>query len=454
MWQPQIDTIDGPRYLAIAEALALDLANGRIQAGDRLPTHRDLAAALGVTVGTVSRAYAEARRRGLAYGHVGRGTFVGPQRIRAALSDDTHAMLDLSVNCPHTLSTGAHLRRAFDAALGDPRAAEYRPQTGSSSHKEAAAAWLAAAGVDTDPSRIVVTAGAQHALCIALSQLVQPGDVVVTEAFTYAGVLALAKLLKIRLVGVACDGEGVCPDALADACEKHRPRAAYLMPTLQNPTATIMPPARRDAVARVLERAGIPLVEDGIYSFLDPAGTPPLTAQMGGYYATSVSKSLAGGLRVGYLACPGAASLTAEAMEASTLMAPGICAEAAYHLMGDGTLARVEAERRLEVAERQRMGRSVLGPYCDPNASELAQWLWLRLPTGWSASSFVAAAEARAQVKIAADGVFQVPPGSADRGVGARVSLVHQPDIKVVEDALVRLGELLATTPSDQVAGC
>ncbi len=75
-WSPELDELSGPRYVAIADALAADISNGRLPAGTRLPTHRDLAWDLKVTVGTVSRAYAEAERRGLIYGEVGRGTYV------------------------------------------------------------------------------------------------------------------------------------------------------------------------------------------------------------------------------------------------------------------------------------------------------------------------------------------------------------------------------------------
>src|SRR5689334_1191017 len=82
MWQPEITNLPGPRYIAIAEALAADVRTGQLAPGDRLPTHRDLAFKLGVTVGTVSRAYAEAERRGLIGGEVGRGTFVRPDARR------------------------------------------------------------------------------------------------------------------------------------------------------------------------------------------------------------------------------------------------------------------------------------------------------------------------------------------------------------------------------------
>ena len=85
MWTPDLRQRSGPRYLAIAEALADDAGGGRLRPGTRLPTHRDLADRLGVTVGTVTRAYAEATRRGLVSGEVGRGTFLRAPARPAAL---------------------------------------------------------------------------------------------------------------------------------------------------------------------------------------------------------------------------------------------------------------------------------------------------------------------------------------------------------------------------------
>ena len=81
-WLPNIAEIPGPRYLAIATSIEEGRAAGHLRPGDKLPTHRGLAWRLGVTVGTVSRAYAEAERRGIVSGEVGRGTFV-----RAATRD-------------------------------------------------------------------------------------------------------------------------------------------------------------------------------------------------------------------------------------------------------------------------------------------------------------------------------------------------------------------------------
>src|SRR2546427_10574391 len=90
IWAPDLTKRAGPRYRAIADALADDVRAGRLKEGTRLPTHRDLAGTLRVTVGTISRADAEAERRGLIRGEVGRGT-VGPpaRRGRGEVAGDT-----------------------------------------------------------------------------------------------------------------------------------------------------------------------------------------------------------------------------------------------------------------------------------------------------------------------------------------------------------------------------
>src|SRR5437762_14239985 len=155
IWRPDLRRRSGPRYAAIAEALAEDAAEGRLRPGVRLPTHRDLAGTLGVTVGTVTRAYAEAARRGLVSGEVGRGTFVravaGP--ALSAPPPDGRALIDLSANLPPagaegveaaTLSrTLAALARRRDLA----RLLAYPPEGGLPSHRAAGAEWVGRAGL-------------------------------------------------------------------------------------------------------------------------------------------------------------------------------------------------------------------------------------------------------------------------------------------------------------------
>ena len=123
IWQPELES-DKPRYVAIADAIARDTASGRLTPGSRLPTHRDLADLIGVTVGTVTRAYSEAARRGLISGEVGRGTFVRAlPEATAAVSDN--GVIDLSVNHPpfSGIETRQLLAETLTAIAGRPNSA-------------------------------------------------------------------------------------------------------------------------------------------------------------------------------------------------------------------------------------------------------------------------------------------------------------------------------------------
>ena len=173
IWVPEIAVRPGPRYLAIADAISEDLDHGRLKPGSRLPTHRDLADRLGVTVGTVSRGYAEAARRGLLSGEVGRGTFVRQWSSQLAVlgsRSPSVGEIDLSVNHPplsfsqmhrHTLQeTLASLARREDLSslLG------YPPDGGTPAHREAGAVWIRRVGLEAPPEQVLVCSGSQHAL--------------------------------------------------------------------------------------------------------------------------------------------------------------------------------------------------------------------------------------------------------------------------------------------------
>src|SRR5258708_7557310 len=190
MWAPDLAIRSGPRYLAIVEALAADVGSGHLSSGSRLPTHRDLAETLGVTVGTVSRAYAEAARRGLVSGEVGRGTFV---RARSLPSFSpglrTSGLLDLSQNHPPPGRPGfraalekALLALARQADLGP--LVDYPSDGGNDSDREAGAEWIARTGLPAEAGRVLVCAGSQHGLTTVLATLLQPGELLLTEELT------------------------------------------------------------------------------------------------------------------------------------------------------------------------------------------------------------------------------------------------------------------------------
>src|ERR1051325_9189615 len=122
MWNPNLESFSGPRYLAIVSAIADAVERGHLKAGDKMPTHRDLADAVGVTTGTITRAYSEAAKRGLLVGETGRGTFVKANIFEDAFpsvsSAETEELIDFSLNLP-PLSVGDLLGKALTDTLSN-----------------------------------------------------------------------------------------------------------------------------------------------------------------------------------------------------------------------------------------------------------------------------------------------------------------------------------------------
>jgi DNA-binding transcriptional MocR family regulator len=422
MWVPRLDDRPGPRYRAIADSLSDDIAAGHLPPGARLPTHRWLADRLGVTVGTVTRAYLEAARRGLLSGEVGRGTFV-----RAAGPDEAEtdgAMVDLSHNhppIPHLGPLADVLQRTLAtlATRGDLASLlGYPADGGRLAHREAGAEWIGRAGLRAPPESVLVCAGSQHALTTVLATLLQPGDVLLAETVTYPGLKALANLLHVRLEGLPLDRDGLRPDALEDACRTTGARALYIVPTIQNPTCGVMPQRRREEIAEVARAQGIAIIEDDIHALLAPQRPLPLAAAAPErtYYLTSVSKTLAPGLRVGYiLAPPGQAARLAAGVRATTWGAAPLTAEVATSWIRDGTADALLAARRAEAAARQELAAQVLAG-ATYDAHPVGYHLWLHLPEPWRSESFAAQA-ARRGVSVTPAEAFVVGRGAAPHAV-------------------------------------
>ncbi|MFO1056063.1 MAG: PLP-dependent aminotransferase family protein [Dongiaceae bacterium] len=455
IWQPDISALPGSRYVAIAEALAQDIEAGRLRAGDRLPTHRDLAYRLGVTVGTVTRAYNEAARRGLVGGEVGRGTYVRDHQrtvvpsllAEPALPGDGGGVIDFSVNMSVPAEGERLLATTLAQLAGEPGLGAllgYQPHRGAARHRAAGAAWLSRRGLSVEAERVIVTAGGQHAMLTVFAGLTKPGDLVLTEALTYPGMKSLAGMLQLRLQGIAMDADGLLPEALEAACRAGNPRALYCMPHLQNPTGSQMPVARREAIAAIASAHGVAIVEDDVYGFLGEA-LPALSSLAPdiGYYLTSTSKSLAPGLRIGYLTTPpGRQGAFVGAVRTSTWMAAPLMAEIATRWIEDGTADRLAADARAEASARQATARAALAGW---------RWLahptgfhgWLELPEPWRAEDLTAAARA-CGVLVAPASAFAVGRPAAE---AIRICLCATPSRAQLQRGLATVAELLASGP-------
>lgn len=427
-WTPDLEARDGPRYRAIADALADDVSAGRLTPGVRLPTHRDLAYRLGVTVGTITRAYAEAEKRGLIGGEVGRGTFVlgspppeAPDPMGWSPSMDTGAVINMTVVKPEQKDAVQAMASTLAAIAASGQLGSlvtYAPHAGLHAHRAAGAQWLARQhrAVATADS-ILLTTGAQNGMAVATAAVARPGDVIVTERLTNYGMKALCATLGVHLEGLTMDEHGLLPDAFDQACRRLAPKALYTVPTLHNPTASLMPDARRQEIAAIARRHRVVIIEDDVFGFLTP-GVRPIQAidPDNTVFITSLSKSVAAGLRVGYLTAPPHLMASLESTVRSLhYSAPALPSEVATRWILDGSADRFAEHQREEDAARQRIARSILpkSAVCGDAASE---HLWLVLPEPWRRDDFVAEARRRGVLVINAD-TFAVGRGPAPHAV-------------------------------------
>jgi len=452
MWRPHKLSPRGPVYMAIADSLASDLEAGRVRPGERLPTHRELARTLGVNVVTITRAYAEASRRGLVEGHVGRGTFVRSieerPRVRVAQDEDGGA-IDLSQNQlalpPGVLDIPA-LVATMGARIESSLQAGYQP-AGQNEHRAAGARWLARAGLVVPPERVIVTTGGQQALATVFASFAKAGDTVLVEELTYAGVKSLAALFRLRLHPVAIDEHGLVPASLEEACRRGNPKLLYCMPNLHNPTGVVLSEERRAEVARIAERYDLMVLEDDASGFLLESAPRPITSLVPerGLFVTSLSKSLAPGIRIGYLVGPARVlDLLQQTQAALTWMTPALTAEIASHLVESGALQRLADAKRAETRWRRALCERTLGGLPSPSHPD-SPCLWVTLPEPWRGEEFVVAAE-RAGVLVTGAETFVV--SRAHTPHAARLCPGTPENRSELELALERLSEILEGVPA------
>ncbi|MEM1128977.1 MAG: PLP-dependent aminotransferase family protein [Pseudomonadota bacterium] len=397
-WLPQLTDNGKPRYIEIADAIARDIQSGRLAPGDRLPPQRKLAVKLGIDFTTVSRAYAKAQSRGLIDSHVGRGTFVtAAARAQQAPDPARSAAEDLAMNRPPE-PTDPQLLDLMRAGLDVVSAnlvplLRYQSAIGSDRDRVAASTWLSLRGMVPKLERIAVTPGAHATMTALFSILTQPGDVVLCERITYPGLRAIAAHLRVRLVGLKMDSEGILPDALAAAIRTHKPRALYLNPTLQNPTTLTIPTARRLEISEILNHHGLPLIEDDAYGFIPAKAPAPLavSAPHLTWHIGGLAKCIGAGLRLAFTVAPSGKDAYAlgQALRATNVMPAPLTMALATQWIEDGTADRMRRFIRTESAARQRIAAETLGSF-DYAADAHAFNIWLRLPTGSSRADIIA----------------------------------------------------------------
>jgi DNA-binding transcriptional MocR family regulator len=221
--------------------------------------------------------------------------------------------------------------------------------------------------------------------------LAKPGEPILSEAITYPGMRSVAAQLRLNLTGLPMDACGILPDAFADACERIKPKALYLNPTLQNPTTITIPQTRREEICAVARRYHVPIVEDDAYGFIPVHGPAPLAAMAPDlvWHIGGLAKCIGAGLRLAFVAAPDTRQTWPfiGAMRASNVMASPLTVALATRWIEDGTADAILRFIRREAAARQEVARSIL-PLGSFQADPLAFNIWLPLQHGWTRSMF------------------------------------------------------------------
>ena len=441
-----------PKYQSIAEDLAQAILNGQVPMGEKLPPQRNLAHRLGVTTGTISRAYAILERQGLATARVGDGTYVrSVEHVPERGESDHQQPIDLAHNVAMVGDESSALHEAFQSLALDAelmrQVLSYQSETGMRRHREAGAQWLRRFGTSGQWNRVMVTHGAQHGLACVLRTVARPGDAVLTESLSYPGLQALARSMRLQLIGIETDEQGMVPQALERAAKTFDTKFVYCAPTLHNPTGATMSMARREAVAAVMRTHGLFIIEDCVHAAMQARPLPALSTWLPeqSFLLSSFSKVLAPGLRVGYVeAAPAWLSKFAASMRADSWMVAPLLPEIATRWLESGAMEGLIAQQRQMTAQRLECARAVLQGL-DFKTDPEFPLIWLPLPEPWRAGQFAAALR-QAGVLVRTADHFAVGRSPAPHAI--RISLNAPASVEQLEAGLQILKALIDNPPS------
>ncbi len=380
--------LSGPAYRDLADRLRLQIVDGRLTQGVRLPSERTLALALAISRTTVAAAYARLGELGYLQAQPGSGNYVTLPRSARQLSPST--------------STGDSISLTHASAPAPPglagaflRASEQLPRLLSSNGyladglpelRERLAQTFTDRGLPTEPGQLIVTSGALSALDIVLRTLIGPGDRVLMESPTYPAAIEAVRRSGARLVGYPLGAEQWQADDLDLLLRQTAPRLAYLIPEFHNPTAATMAEPARAAVAAALQRNRTTAVIDETLVEL-ALENQPRRRPLGAFLADAItigsaSKAFWGGLRIGWIRAPH--SLVPSLIEtraAGDLGSPAFEQLVVAELLADPAGVLADQRRRLR-SQRDHLHAAVRRtlPDWEVTVPDGGLSLWARLP--------------------------------------------------------------------------
>lgn len=439
-WKPNISTISGPLYKALADLLEEDIQNGTLKPGDKLPPQRELADFLDVNLSTISRAFKLCEQKGLISGAIGKGTYISSDaNVNSTLLNpaNTKNLIEMGATYPPYVQN-KYIIKFIENMLHQPNSdkfLEYSSPCGTLSQRSSGVKWLKKLNLNVTEENVLLASGGQNALCAVLSSLFQSGDRIGTDPLIYSGLKTLAKMLGIQLVPITQKMNEMSPMTLKNYCKNNELKGIYLIPDHQNPTTHSMTIKTRKEIAEIAKEHNLIIIEDGINSMLIKNHTTPIVALAPDQtiYISSISKVLCAGLRVSFIAAP---PIYKKALESAlyniNMMVSPFNAEIVHQLINSPIGDKIVRERRNMIIERSTLTDTILNDF-EILGDKYCNFRWLLLPEGWNGKIFETCAK-NAGVQVYCAERFAI--GNASVPAAVRISITAPKDLAELERGL------------------
>lgn len=466
-----------PLYRQIYEHLREAILAGTLPESTRLPAERAMADRLEVNRSTIVHAYRELVADGLIEQRVGSGSRVVPQLRRGqperaagvpwwitlppwrvgefpnilgelAAKQEAGRISFVQGVAPDEPSPLGELAQSFERVARDPRfVLSYGDSEGYEPLRQAISTRMNAIGANSISARnVIVITGSTQGIMIVSQSLAEPGDEIIVESPSYPGALQIFQINGLRAIPVPVDEEGMRVDHVEAILRTRRPRFIYTMPSLHNPTNATMNMDRRERLATIARRAGVPIIEDDPYGPLSADRLPPLVSLAPDHvvYLSTFSKTIAPSLRVGWLAAPRMILERLLLRKQAYDMATSLYVQAAIvDYLERGYDAHV-AQLRQELALRRTIADQAIAKHWPANVRAISSpggfYLWAATPRELRARALLDVSERLGASFLFGEAFF------ADSGGDHhfRLALTAVPR-KEIPEGIARIGEAIST---------
>ncbi|MFC7394203.1 PLP-dependent aminotransferase family protein [Scopulibacillus cellulosilyticus] len=445
-WKPSIDKTKKPIYQVLAGQLEQDILDGVLLPGTKLPPQRELADYLDLNLSTISKAFKTCELKGLLSASVGSGTFVSYDALSNAylLEDTKPKLIEMGATLPDNASYEPLLLQlksmlqetGYEKWFGYGRAGESLWQ------KDAAIKLIRRGGFETTVDHILFANGGQNAIAAALASLCKPGDRIGADHHTYPGLKTIAAMLSVQIVPIKSENYEMSPTSFEYACKNENIKGIYLIPDYHNPTASCMSVENRKAIATIAKKYNQFIIEDATYHLHKEKPLPAIAsfAPEQVIYIASLSKSIAPGLRLAYIAVPSQfKEPISKALYNLNISVSPLLAELAARTIVSNQFEVLTRGHREQTIRRNQVVNRYLADYTCLGV-ETGIFRWLLLPGKMTGAEFETLA-AQKGVQVYAAERFVVGNSCPERAV--RLSVCATETLEELERGLMILKRLL-----------